>query len=744
MKNAWIFDVNIEGNSIALWLKDRDSVWKKNYSYKPSFYISVGDLCIQEVKNSLEKHPHILSVELEKKHVNIRNHNKTLVLKITVDKLHNLIWVKRDVEKFKNVVLYDIDIPHTRLWLYHNDLFPTARVKCNGKSHPEIIEGDSRESLDYEIPDFRSIQLDATIHSDSIQPRIDDPLDTIEIKNDSDNEKIVLDHKDESELLIRMCNTINDIDPDIIYTINGDSFLFPYLIARGSYYGILDEMTLSREGYSFKKSLRYLRGSGSYQSYGITYYRSPLQYFFRGRLHIDGAMGTRAFPWQGLEGIIEVARVTMVPIQSVARITIGQAMTSMQFYEAIKNDILIPNRKMNTSEKFKSGMEIVKSDKGGFIFTPKVGFFEDVYELDFTSMYPTIMYTRNISPETVLCSCKNTKQYVPELGYNICDKRIGLVPRVLKLILEKRLKYKKLARKYGKNSKYDARQAALKWILVTSFGYMGYRNARFGRIEAHESVTAFARKILLDTLHIAEKHGFQVLHGIVDCVWIKTKKKLANLEKIDLFCQEVKKKTQIELEFDGKYDWIIFLPLKSEPSIATLNHYYGKFENDVLKIRGLQIRKHNTPQIVKKAQEAILNEFKKAHDWNEFKKIIPKAKRVLNSYISKIKTGSIEPEDLLIKTRLSKNPCDYVMNTRQVIAAQKLKKYGISVNAGQMVHYIITDSAARNPASRVIPAQLIQKYNRIRYDKNEYIKLLKTMFSDMLSFTKKGIIPCSP
>ena len=52
----------------------------------------------------------------------------------------------------------------------------------------------------------------------------------------------------------------------------------------------------------------------------------------------------------------------------------------------------------------------------------------------------------------------------------------------------------------GNNSKlrkiYDARYSILKWVLVTSFGYLGLINAKFGRIDAHIAVCAFDRKIL--------------------------------------------------------------------------------------------------------------------------------------------------------------------------------------------------------------------------------------------------------
>jgi DNA polymerase-2 len=66
----------------------------------------------------------------------------------------------------------------------------------------------------------------------------------------------------------------------------------------------------------------------------------------------------------------------------------------------------------------------------------------------------------------------------------------------------------------------DQRQTALKWLLVVSFGYLGYKNARFGRIEAHEAVTAYSRDLLLQAKEIAERHGYRMLHAIVDSLWL--------------------------------------------------------------------------------------------------------------------------------------------------------------------------------------------------------------------------------
>jgi DNA polymerase I len=67
------------------------------------------------------------------------------------------------------------------------------------------------------------------------------------------------------------------------------------------------------------------------------------------------------------------------------------------------------------------------ADRGGFIFVPEIGVHEQVAEFDF-SLYPNIMLKKNVSAETIRCSCyPDSKLRVPELDYNICEKRIGIV-----------------------------------------------------------------------------------------------------------------------------------------------------------------------------------------------------------------------------------------------------------------------------------------------------------------------------
>ena len=214
-------------------------------------------------------------------------------------------------------------------------------------------------------------------------------------------------------------------------------------------------------------------------------------------------------------------------MQRLARSSTGAALTAIETRVALNRNYLIPWQKSIVEEP-KTAYQLLTVDKGGLVFVPSAGekwIFENVAQIDFSQMYPSIMVIHNISPESVNCNCCRNRrdvERVPEAGYHICRNRRGIVSESLEAILRRRAYYKKKIKSCSGDQKidYDARQTSLKWMLVTSFGYLGYRNAKFGRIESHESVTAYGREKLLTAMEIAQSRGFSVLHGITDCLFI--------------------------------------------------------------------------------------------------------------------------------------------------------------------------------------------------------------------------------
>jgi DNA polymerase elongation subunit (family B) len=407
-------------------------------------------------------------------------------------------------------------------------------------------------------------------------------------------------------------------------------------------------------------------------------------------------------------------------------------MSSLQLYQATKEDILIPWKK-NETESYKTGWELLIADRGGFIFEPKVGIHDHVVEVDFASMFPTLMATRNISAETIQCKCcPNSSVRVPELGYNVCRKREGIVPKTLWLILRKRRMYKELRNETETpelKEIYDQRQGALKWILVTCFGYLGYKNARFGKVDAHIAVCAFARDVLLKTVRMAEERGFEVVHGIVDSLWLK--KEGAELRDYAAFSGAVTREFGIQLNVEGRYRWIVFLPSKTHPNVPVLNRYYGVFDSGEIKVRGIEVRKSDTPKFIHDAQSDMIEVLAKARNSEEFLDSIPEALDVLRKYAERLMAREVCTKDLLIEKRLSLNPSKYTHDVLQAISAKRLVKEGVEVSAGQTIQYLITNAESKKSFRRVLPAQLVRA--NMRYDVGKYLDLLLSSTQNILS-----------
>jgi len=113
-------------------------------------------------------------------------------------------------------------------------------------------------------------------------------------------------------------------------------------------------------------------------------------------------------------------------VQELAWASIGNVLTAIQICEANDRGVLVPWNSWR-HEFYKPVGTLHDADRGGFIFAPEVGLHENVHELDFSSLYPNIICTRNVSPDVIRCDCHSDRDDVPGLGYSICDDRGYLV-----------------------------------------------------------------------------------------------------------------------------------------------------------------------------------------------------------------------------------------------------------------------------------------------------------------------------
>jgi DNA polymerase elongation subunit (family B) len=713
---GWIIDVDADTakNCIVIWTKgENGSVEKKALDFFPSFYVYSSSANLEGLEQMLCDNSAIDSLEYEERSLWLGETTKR-VLKISMLEYGALTNLAREIDEmgeFSKYELFNVDLSIPLAYMLEKEVVPMALIETKNE---EPLEDINR--IDYTIPELRSAELDVEIEAEGF-PTPDDPISKIFLSD------IVIEGQKEAEMLLQLMDEIKNIDPDIVYTNNGDSFLIPYLYYRARSTGI-EDFYLGRD-----RDLKPIGKGRSYFSYGRIIYKPP-RCVLNGRIHIDKA-NSFIYRESGIPGLIELSRLSRIPLQALSRVTPGTVISAIQIAQALRENVLVRWKK-NVPEDFKDAKTLFLADRGGMIYEPKTGIHENVVEIDFTSLYPSIMVKHNISPETVLCKCcKKSFHRAPIIDYNICERKIGLIPRVLEPIIDRRTEYKKRVKdkRYSDfHEIYEARKNALKWVLVTCFGYTGYRNARFGRIECHEVINAYGRELLVNTAKIAEDLGYEVLHGIVDSLWLKSSSNdLKDHEKLrEKICDE----TGIHVELEGIYKWIVFLSRRRDHAGA-LNRYYGLFEDGDMKIRGLELRRRDTPKLIKDAQMDMLKVMARANDVIELQELILDVIGVIREYADMIMNGECDLKDLVFTSVVSKDLEYYSQVNNNLACLLQLKNMGLRVRPGEHVKYIITDAESRRYNRKVKAWQLTN--GNERYDKKKYLTHLFRAGESILS-----------
>jgi DNA polymerase-2 len=755
---GWLFDAYPLDNKMVFWIKQEngDTIRLEDNCWSHSIYVASDYIDKSELEKLILKQPQegnnnsklIKDYEFVSKYERITDITRSDVLKLTLSDPTKALTLARRIErfdKFGKLRLYNVDLLPAQSYFYDHDIFPLVFCEVYNNTNSDnticsklswnIKEDDNVWSIDYQTPHFKIIHIDIELNKEGKIPKYTDRISSISIKQ-KDGEDIEIRNESEQDTIDELRSEVAKIDPDFIFTENGDSFTFPYLIHRSEFSNI--DLILGREeSVPVKKPVK---EGISYFSYGRIYFKPTTQKIL-GRIHIDKS---NSFLWNepsGLQGLYEIARICRMPLHTASRASIGKCLSSLQFYYAItQKDTLIP-WKPTLAEHFKTFEELIIADRGGFIFEPETGVHGQIAEFDFVSLYPSIMLKKNVSAETIQCSCcPDSKVRVPELDYNICEKRTGIIPLSLKIVIDKRSRYKQLLKSPLISSElksiYDARQNSLKWILVTSFGYLGFNNAKFGRIDAHIAICAFDRQILLQTAKIAERDGFRILHGIVDSLWIQQKKKkntaIMKQDYLELK-KSIEEQTGFTISFEGIYKWIAFVPSKMNNQLPVPNRYFGVFEEgNSLKIRGLEARRHDTPPFLSKCQQGILEIMTRGNSVNEVKALMPEISDAFRKYSQLLKENKVPFEDLVFTKQTSKNSNEYQINRNTIEndAIQQLVIEGKSLKAGQILKYVITNYYNRKKCSknnrRTIPVELIDEKTTTTasYDVRKYIELL--------------------
>jgi DNA polymerase I len=233
-----------------------------------------------------------------------------------------------------------------------------------------------------------------------------------------------------------------------------------------------------------------------------------------------------------------------------------------------------------------------------------------------------------------------------------------------------------------RRAELEGQSSAIKWILVSCFGYQGFSNAKFGRIECHEAINAFARELLLDAKTILEANGWRIVHGIVDSLWV-TPQPDADQTSIEAVCQLVTNAVDIRLEHEAAYDWIAFVP-KRNSDAGALTKYFGRATDGDYKYRGIECRQRSTPPFIEETQRELIETF---DTYCEPERVC----EVLGTRLNALRTGTVDPRRLEIEIQLSQTAEAYKRNTRVAAAASRAKQHGCPKQPGERLPFVVVD-----------------------------------------------------
>jgi len=636
---------------------------------------------------------------------------------------------------------YNCTVPLAQFYLYAHDLFPLARVEVDADEAGRVRAlqlCDSRWAIDYALPPLQVMTL--RLEGDEGDPNHQgDPGHgarprPIEIRCEGNTH--VLQDDDPREFLSRVQELLQRYDPDLIVSSYGDSFILPRLLEMARRLG--QPLAFNRDAaqpVQFKKARTYF-------SYGRVVFRSASHSLF-GRLHLD-LEDAFLFGDYGFDGLFEMARLAQMPIQRVARTSTGTCLTSMEMSTAYRENILIPSVKRE-AEMFQGVDQLPLADKGGLVFQPVLGLHEEVAELDFSSMFPSIMDKFNVSAETLNCPCCSDARVppmsanssrdiggVPELGVTVCYKRRGLVPMTLAPIIAKRVKLKEKIRALPpgpERDRYKRLASCGKWIGVVSFGYMGHHNAVFGNITAHQAICAFARDRLLIAKEVAEARGFRMLHAIVDAIFVQ--KKNTRAEEYGELIRAIGAATGLKIDLEGIYNWVAFLPSRQDPRLPVANRYFGALRDGEVKIRGIEARRADTPAFIRNAQEEMIQVLAGATDRAEFRARAAQVMQMACGYLDRLRSGQVPFEELAITQRLSRNPREYAKATLNAIVANQLLDSGVELTPGESIRYVIVEHHAKAKHDRARALEHLD--GALGYDVERYAELFLRAVESLLT-----------
>lgn len=571
----------------------------------------------------------------------------------------------------------------------------------------------------------------------------------------------------EKEMLEEFLKIIEVYDPDIITGYNINSFDMPFLLGR------LKENKLPNTLGRAKDKQAFCRTAGLYQETTvpgrvvvdpyIILKRDPWMKFYRYTLNNvakillndekvdinykempklwngsqedlkkfveycrkDSELSIRLVVEKGLiDKFFEISKISGVLLQD----SLGgqsQRIEIMLLHEMKKKNYIMlsrPSKKdlsIRGTEREKEGL------KGATVLEPVKGLHSDgcIIVLDFKSLYPSLMRTYNISPDTLIVGdAQGLKYHQSPSGAKFIDASIkqGILPEILSGLVDARSNTKKLMKTSSGDKKriLNAKQLAIKDMSNSIYGYVGYIRARLYMIDVASSVTSFGRSNIEFTKSLVEKTfpDVSLVYGDTDSIFVKTK--TTNLDEAMKTGEEISKFVTdnlpgyLELQFEKIYR--TFLILTKKRYAGWRFDYNNDKWSDTIEMKGIETVRRDWCPLVSDTMKEVINTLLKEGD-------LKKSINIVKDTVEKLKKNEVLIEKLTVVKGITKAPSTYNGKLPHIELARKLASRNPHdpPKVGDRLGYVIIKGNMLLSKRAEDPAYI--KENKIEIDSEYYI-----------------------
>ena len=357
--------------------------------------------------------------------------------------------------------------------------------------------------------------------------------------------------------------------------------------------------------------------------------------------------------------------------------------------------------------------------RGAYVMQPETeGVERCIHVADFRRLYPSIILSWNMSPETLKqdggdgCKC-------PTIESTFDNTKGGILPVALKELIRLRAEWtdKKASLSPGTSEWFDADRLSTAYKVAANsfYGVMASPFSRFFHPLIAESVTQTGVYLIQETKKRAEEHGMKVVYADTDSIFVRG----VSVEQFKKFVEQCNKEfypqiakqfgcieNDIHLAYEKAFDRIVFVSAKKYA--GSYLHYKGKsaVEGSKPEVKGLEYKRGDSTRFARQLQEQVINLLLGGLD------NVKAFEDVVQLWQNRILRQPLELADVVMVKSISRKLDQYStrrkkdgsmsLPPRHVQVAEEMKLRGEEVREGTKINMVVMDATTKPPT--VIPA----------------------------------------